>query len=479
MTIPTEALTSNDLPLRATVEPTARPSWPTPSPSLAGGIAWTVATAGLLVAGSLTVARWPEARLRAAPLFGSWGVEVAGHGLAIVPALVLAELALVHAPRLAATLPWRRLLLAAGAGTVAWSVALAITAGGDRLGEPLEGGLEYLAVVDDVHSPTEFLRTFGERVDGYPLHIKGHPPGMALVVWALDAVGLGGPGWAAALVIAGAGVATAAVLVTLRSVAGEDAARCAAPFVALAPAALWLATSADAFYAGVGAVGIALVVAGSRPRHHLAGGIVLGAAAFLSYGLVLLAVIPLAVALWRSDLRPLVWAGLGSAAVAGGFAALGFWWFDGLGITRGFYWDGVATNRHGVLFATVVNPGALALATGPAVTAALFVLASRARSRARARPHAGTHPRSVTGMWRWDTTFRSQNEGVLPAAALVAVTVANLSQLSRGEVERIWLPFTVFLLTATALLPRRQVRGWLAAQLALAVVVEVAHRGGW
>ena len=462
-------------PLQPVAEPASLPQRSSRrrlDPVVAGGLVWLAATTGLIIASAATVARWPEARLRAAPLFGGWGVELDHGALSLIPVLGLAGLAVVHAPRLAERLPWRWLLLAAGAGTVAWCVALAVTAGSHRLSEPLEGGLEYLAVVDDISSPGDFLRTFGERVDGYPLHVTGHPPGMPLVFWALDAVGLGGSGWAAALVLAAAGVATAAVLVTVRSVAGEDAARRAAPFLAFAPAALWLGTSADAFFAGVGAVGCALVIAGSRRRHHLAGGVVLGAAAFLSYGLVLLGLVPLAVALWRRDLRPVVTAAVGALAVVAGFAALGFWWLDGLTITRGYYWAGVARNRDGLAFSLLVNPGALALATGPAVAAGLATL---------------TQPlRSVGWLWRSRTRNSQQNgsgdvvaAGLLAGAALVAVTLANLSQLSRGEVERIWLPFTLFLLTATALLPRRHVRWFLAAQVALAVVVEVAQRQGW
>jgi methylthioxylose transferase len=448
-------------------------------PSLVGGGLWAGGTAVALVVAGLTVARWPAARLQAAPLFGAWGVELAAGVLSLVPVGIVAGLALGHGPRLAERLPWRRLLPAAAAATVAWCVVLAVTAGWGRLTEPLEGNLDYLAVVDRIGSPGEFLRTFGDRVDGYPLHVKGHPPGMPLVLWALDAAGLGGSGWATALVLAGAGVATAAVLVTLRSVAGEDAARRAAPFVAFAPAALWLGTSADALFAGVGAVGCALVVAGARRRHHLAGGVVLGCTAFLSYGLVLLGLVPLAVATRRRDLRPIVAAAAGGVAVLVAFRLAGFWWFDGLAITRSYYWDGVARNRHGVLFATVVNPGALALATGPAVAAGLAMLA--ARRRTGPRTEISSEAVRFEPLRRRSRPFDGMGlrAGLLAAAALVAVTVADLSQLSRGEVERIWLPFTAFLLTATALLPRRHVRGFLAAQLALAVVVEVAQRQGW
>src|SRR5262249_56731261 len=112
------------------------------------------------------------------------------------------------------------------------------------------------------------------------------------------------------------------------------AARCAAP----APAALWIATSADALFTGVAAAGIAALAAGGRWRAAL-GGLALGACAFLSYGLVLLA--PLAVAAVavrrprsRDAVGDLSVAALGVAAVVVAFAVAGFWWFDGLALVH-------------------------------------------------------------------------------------------------------------------------------------------------
>ncbi|RLP88285.1 hypothetical protein EAD98_26415, partial [Micromonospora sp. CV4] len=60
---------------------------------------------------------------------------------------------------------------------------------------------------------------------------------------------------------------------------------------------------------------------------------------------------------------------------------------------------------------------------------------------------------------------------VLPLAAVVAVLGADLSGLSKAEVERIWLPFIVWLLVATAWLPAGSRRWWLAGQAATALAV--------
>jgi hypothetical protein len=58
---------------------------------------------------------------------------------------------------------------------------------------------------------------------------------------------------------------------------------------------------------------------------------------------------------------------------------------------------------------------------------------------------------------------------LLTAAAAGAVLIADLSGMSKGEVERIWLPFAVWLVLPCALLPRR--RAWLFSQAVLALAV--------
>ena len=85
-------------------------------------------------------------------------------------------------------------------------------------------------------------------------------------------------------------------------------------------------------------------------------------------------------------------------------------------------------------------------------------------------------PAGVAGLRRVFTPGQGQ-PGILVlvcAAAAVAVLVADLSGLSKAEVERIWLPFSVWLIAATALLPGRQVRWWLAGQAVIALIVN--HR---
>jgi hypothetical protein len=242
--------------------------------------------------------------------------------------------------------------------------------------------------------------------------------------------------------------ATAAVLLAVRDVAGEAVARRAAPFLVLAPAAIWVATSADAFFTGVGTWGVALVVLATGRRDlrgdvcAFAGGVLLGVVAFLSYGLVLLAIIPGVVAWRRRALRPLLVAVVGTTPVFQLFAAAGFSWLEGLRGTHEQYWAGVASDRPYLVF-LVVDAAAFGIALGPAVAVAL-------------------------------TRVRDRGLRLLVGATLLVVAIAAVSGMSKGEVERIWLPFAIWVLPAGAVVAAspRMARGALLLQVAVAVTMQ-------
>lgn len=67
--------------------------------------------------------------------------------------------------------------------------------------------------------------------------------------------------------------------------------------------------------------------------------------------------------------------------------------------------------------------------------------------------------------------------GLLVAAALLALLVADLSGMSKAETERIWLPFAVWLLPACAFLTG--VRGWLVGQAVLGLLINHLLVTGW
>ena len=410
-----------------------------------GAACWS----GVLVAGAVLgralAAEDPLVRIGNAPLVGAADLRISAW---LAPAVVLAAIVVARGPALAVTLSWRRLLVASTAGTALWTVALALGDGPSALTAPLESRYEYLAAVDRVGSPTAFLGTFTDVLATYPTHVKGHPPGLVLALAAMDAVGLGGSGWATLLVIGGGALAVPAALVAHRALAGEAPARAAAPFLLVLPGAVWVGTSADALFMGVAAIGIALfalAATGAGRVCALTSGVVLGIGLHLSYGLVPLGAIVVAIALARRAWRATAFAALGLALVAAAFTTGGFIWFDGLAATRELYFQGVASRRPYLDF-LVIDVAAFALVVGPAAAVGL----ARLRDRAT-----------------W----------VLCGGACVALMAAALSGLSRGETERIWLPFAPWLVLATCSL--RGSRAWLASAAGLGLAVQLGTRSPW
>ena len=402
-----------------------------------------VAAAGLLV---VVAGVWGSQldrhtlQLDAPPFVGQWDLRL---GSAVAIPLLVGTLAWWSAPWVQRR-RWPALLGMSWLTAAAWALALALVDGPGGLTRPLLLRDDYLHDVPRVHS--DFLSSFtahiehdGGGVERWTTHVGGHPPGLLLLLKALDVLGLGGAGPAAALFVAVGTSAVVAVLLTVRRLAGEPAARSCAAFVALAPAAIWVAVSADAFFMGVTAWGIALLAL-KRP---VAAGTVLGLSLFLTYGAVPLSLLALAVAgSWRAVAK----AAIAAATVAAAFALAGFWWVDGLVHTLARVHAGAGGYRPWGYF-LLADVAVLAVAVGPATVAGL-------RSLTRADP-----------LW-W-----------LVAPVLLALLLADVSGTSRGEVERVWLPYVPWLLVAAARL--RQPRRWLAAQLTTGLALQVLLRSKW
>ncbi|MBO0874864.1 MAG: hypothetical protein J2P19_15875 [Pseudonocardia sp.] len=421
--------------------------------------ATVVAAAVLLVVVAAVGGRWLIADgvdifLGFPPLLASWLPHV---GPGTVPAVVLAAAVATAGPALAARLRWAPLMFAAWAASVAWTTALALIDGwAVGIAGRLATDQEYLFNVPAVHGIGDMLRGFSEHIltdqpVHWTTHVGGHPPGAFLVFVWLDRIGLPGGGPAGMLCILVGASTAPAIAVALRVLGAEDTARRMLPFAVLTPAAVWVGVSADGMFAGILAWAVAMLAlgcAGHGWRADLAAlgaGVLGGCTLYLSYGLVLGGAILLAVVALTRRVRAAALAVVGGLAVAGAFTAAGFWWFTGYRLVKIIYAASIAKTRpYGYFW--WADLAALMFVLGPAVVAGLRRLA--------------VHPRAVP-----------LAVSALVAAALAAIVVADISGLSKGEVERIWLPFAVWLTPACALLPHRRRYGWLAAQGALALAV--------
>jgi methylthioxylose transferase len=445
----------------------------------------------------------------------------------LLPAAAVALIGVAVLPVAARRLPWRPLLAVAWLGSAGWAMVLALP---DGLARPLTTPTEYLAGLPAMgDDPLGWLRGFTRHMQLYPTHVKGHPPLPMLILWTIDRAGLTGAGWAAALVIGAGSSATAAIAVTVRVLAGADVARRAVPFLVLAPTALWVATSVDALFLGVAAWGVALVAIGaagtrsspgspprpspgspsrspsrpspgspsrssshppSRPSSRsswglftgslassFAGGLLLGSLPYLSYGLLPIFALPLAVLVLTRPARPVLIAlAAGLLIVPVAFTIAGFSWWEGVVGTHAAWAANPGSRLRPYAYFLLGDLAVLALLIGPATAQALPSAVGRAAAvlrRGRGRwfahgadrhaPAGDPHPGAL---------------GWLAVAALAGVVALDLSGVTRGEVERIWIPYAAWPMTATALL-RVPARGPLLAQAVTALAIEAVVRSPW
>ncbi|WP_218130007.1 hypothetical protein [Pseudonocardia oroxyli] len=412
-----------------------------------------VLVAAAVVVGRMLVASDVELFLGWPPLLAQWLPHV---GPGTPAAIVVAGAVAAWGPGLAARLRWAPLLWTGWAAAFAWTLSLALVDGWQRgVVERLTSGEEYLSDVPrvaELGGIGPMLRVFSDHilttaVDPaqtwfWTTHVGGHPAGAFLLFTVLDRVGLGSGGAAGLVVMAVGSSAAVAVAVTLRALGHEDLARRVLPFSVLFPGAVWVGVSADGLFAGWLAWGVALLALAATRRSTPAAvgsGLLLGYTVYLSYGLVLGGLLPLAVLVATRRWRVLVPTVAGVLVVVAAFTAAGFWWFAGFADLRVIYAASAAATRPYSYFVWA-NLAALAFALGPAGVAAL--------RRTPALPRAAL---------------------LLVGAAVAAIALADLSGMSKAEVERIWLPFAVWATVACGALPHP--RRWLVAQAVLALAV--------
>jgi hypothetical protein len=398
------------------------------------------------------------------PLHADWDPRL---GAGTLPALALGAVCVRFAVDLAQRLPWRRLLLASYVGGLAWMVSLALVDGAGGIGDVLDGPYEYLRTARATDDLPHTLDIYISRIpadalpSNWPVHIAGHPPGALTFFVLLARLGLGS-GLAAGLVVTLIASSTAvAVLQTLRILGAEQHARHAAPFLVIGPAAIWQCVSADGMFAAWAAWGICtLALAATRPWRwtglgwSVGAGLLLGGGVMNSYGLPLLGLLAVAVLVVARAWRPVVPAAVAALAVVLAYVPFGYSWWEALPVLRERYWAGVASNRPPQYWMWG-NLAALAFSAGPMAFAGVAHALSR-----RSGP-------STRAVW-W-----------LVLGGTAMVVAADLSQMSRAEVERIWLPFVPWLLIGCALLPESWRRRGLAVQVVLALAVQHLLFTGW
>ncbi|MGZ4619544.1 MAG: hypothetical protein ACXV5Q_14235 [Frankiaceae bacterium] len=418
------------------------------------GLLWAVLVAAGAALAALAVQQGWRVGVGAAPFTGRYELKI---DLGSVPALIIAAGVLVGVRRgLLESLPWRWLLLAGYTAALAWTLALSVVDGGNGLSHG--GTHDYwpdVPAVDD--HPGGFLRDFVAHAGSYTTPTATHPPGPVLLLWLFDKAGVTSPA-AIGLILAALGCLTVPlVAVAVRSLCSDLSARRIVPVLALAPYAIWVGVSMDGLVATLAAASLAVGVMGSEPSRRpiwaAVAGLLLGVAALFDYSVAWLGLSVLAVYFVRR--RPL----LNVVSAAGSLAPLllmqiwGFVWPAGLSSARHRFFHGIGADRAWLLW-IFLDVLLLLLACGPTVVLAF-------------------------------QRFRMTPGWPFLVGSVSAVAFGLAFGLSRGEVERTWLPYFPWLLVP-AVAP--EIRGQPAGPVPLTlvaigaltgIVVEALLRSPW
>lgn len=397
------------------------------------------------------------------PLHGLWEPKLFGPGT--IPAIAIAVLGFQYGPRLAQQLTWRRLQILAFVAGFAWLMALAYVDGNAGISRVLGNPYEYLRTARDVADIPAMIGDYIRRIpyaatDNWVTHIAGHPPGALLLFVVMVKIGIGGNYVAGLVVTILAATIAPTVMATLRTLDREDFARRAAPFLVLTPAAVFLAVSADALFAAIATWGLACMAmsatrtrTGSTIAWSVGAGLLLGYCVMVSYGLPLLGIMAVAILLAARRWQPLPGAFVAAVGVVLVFAAYGFRWWEAYPVLRERYYEGVASIRP-FSYWVWANLAALAISAGPAVGMGLARLLALGR--------------------RLDRTLL-----LVIGGGFLMIAAADLSGMSKAEVERIWLPFIPWITLSLGLLTTRWARLALAVQLISALLVQHLLYTSW
>lgn len=402
----------------------------------------------ILLVAALSHVPWLYHRLYLGPAAPLAGMLRPRLNVGLLAAVALAAAVVRWGAAVAGRLAWTRLLFLSSLTASAWAAVLALNDGFSVLAGHIAAPYQVWNDLPALHrlGVHSFLRSYVRDLPDYAVHSQGHPPGAILVMDGFQQLGLSAAGATAALDIVAGGSAVAAVAVVLRLLVDEQVARRAVPFLVLSPSVIWVATTMDALFLGVCAWAIALMAlavrwSGARRVAATAGSAVLCAGALLlSYGLLPLGLLMVIVLVGgRRRMATAYWVGAGTIALLALTGLTGFSWLAGFAATHHAYVTTVASVRP-YLYFLVADLVVLSVMVGPAVLAGFRVLDRR--------------------LWP------------LVGAAVVVLLFLDLSGYTKGEVERIWLPFAVWLMPAAVSLPLPQHRRWLAAQAVTALLLQ-------
>lgn len=420
-------------------------------PTSTRAAAWSAVAGLALVVAAYVVPLWwyQDIDIEFAPLHASWDPTLPP---LVIPAVITGLVLWTILPRLARTLSWAALLATAFSTLWLWIMALAMTEGTAGLARTFERPQEYVYDAQRVGSISAMLHEFIDRIpldapDNWNVHVAGHPPGALLYFVGVDRLGVTDPFWIGVVCVTVASTAIAAVMITLRTLGTESLARSAMPWIVLAPSAVWMGVNGDAVFTAVAAWGLALLAIATKRRTVLpavGAGLILGCCVYLSYGLVLLGILSVTILVIGRSWRPLPWALGGALVVAAAFTLGGYAWWESYPVLRERYYAGIASERHYSYWVW----GDIAAWT---YTAGLAVWAA------------------FPATWR---VLRSNVLAQLAAAAMLTIVIASLSGMSKAETERIFLPFTIWIVALPALLPERWHRGLLLSQVALGLAAQ-------
>lgn len=432
-----------------------------------------VTLGGIAALSALTAlaATWPSltgqlVRAKWSPTWADWLPRVTGW----TPVAVIIAVVLLAAIPLADRARWRWLLVFAWAATWVWTMTLALVDGRSGIATTFAASTEYLADAVRVESVSQAFAEFVSLIpigvtDNWGAHVAGHPIGALLLFVGLVRLGFDDPFSLGLLVLTLGTTAVAAVMVTLRAVAGEAVARAAAPFLVLGPSAVFVGVSADGMFMAITAWGLAALAVAATSSTRAAvplavlSGMLLGAGVYLSYGLLLIGLIALAIVAAARAWRVLPWALGGALAVAAAFTVAGFAWWEAYSVLRERYYNGIASERP-YTYWVWANFGAWAICAGVGVGAGVAHGVRLLSNRA-------------------DLTRASRALLLIGVSAIGCLVLASLSGMSKAEVERIWLPFTPWVLCLLVLLPTGHRRPVLALQVVLALLTQHLLLSQW